>query len=199
VSEPAERPTAQALLALGLYGLGDSPRTVATQLTQAAAQGAPPGPVRLLLGATSALLRDDGAAIAAWNDAREDGIADTVVSPLLVDAYLRRQDVARAAAMATAVLDRHPHDIDARHALAMTHIATRRYGDALALLEADEAAPADGTDFLRLHALFAAHVAGVPLPDAAARFMRIADAYVEGTGAHAALVREWLAVVSGAP
>ena len=152
-----------------------------------------------MLGATSALLRDDAAAVAAWNDAREEGMADTVVSPMLVDAYLRRQDVARAAAMATAVLDRHPHDIDARHALAMTHIATRRYGDALALLEADEAAPADGTDFLRLHALFAAHVAGVPLPDAAARFMRIADAYVEGTGAHAALVREWLAVVSGAP
>lgn len=201
VTEPSERPLAQALLALGLYGLGDSPRTVATQLTQAVAQGAPAGPVRLMLGATSALLRDDAAAVAAWNDAREEGMADTVVSPMLVDAYLRRQDVARAAAMATAVLDRHPGDTEARQALAMTHIATRRYADALDLLDATEAPePADGSvDFLRLHALFAAHVVGVSIPDAAARFERLAGAYVARPGLHAALVQEWLAVVSAAP
>ncbi len=154
-----------------------------------------------MLGATSALLRDDAAAVAAWNDAREEGIADTVVSPLLVDAYLRRQDVARAAAMATAVLDRHPGDTEARQALAMTHIATRRYADALNLLDATEAPePADGSvDFLRLHALFAAHVVGVSIPDAAARFERLAGTYVARPGLHAALVQEWLAVVSAAP
>jgi hypothetical protein len=201
VTEPSERRLAQALLALGLYGLGDSPRTVATQLTQAAAQGAPAGPVRLMLGATSALLRDDAAAVAAWNDAREEGIPDTVVSPLLVEAYLRRQDVVRAAAMATAVLDRHPGNSEARQALAMTHIATRRYLDAIALLDATEAPePADGSeDFLRLHALFAAHVGGVSIPDATARFERIASAYVERAGLHAELVQEWLAVVTAVP
>lgn len=197
ITEPAERPAGQALFALGLYGLGDSPRTVATQLTQAAAQGASAGPVQVMLGATSALLRDDAGAIAAWNDAREQGIEDTVVAPLLIDAYLRRQDAGRAAAMATAMLDRHPGDGDARRALAMTHIATRRYAEALTLLDGAESAD-DATDFLRLHALFAAHVSGAPLPDSTARFASTGGAYVARDGPHAALVREWLAVVAGA-
>lgn len=198
VAAPAERPIAQALLGVGLYGLGDSPRSVAAQLTQAISLGAPPGPVRLIQGAIAALQRDDAAAVTAWDGAREGGISDTVVAPLLVDAYLRRQDVARAAAMATAVLDRHPGDDEARRALAATYIATRRYAEALAVLDArpSPGAADDATDFLRLHALFAAHVAKVPVAEGPARFVALAGAYVERAAPHAALVREWLAVVT---
>ena len=70
----AERPVAQALRGLGLFALGDTPRAVAVQLQQALAQGAPPAPVLLVLGATYAQGGDDKArsppgtrpATAAW-------------------------------------------------------------------------------------------------------------------------------------
>lgn len=197
VPEPAERPVALALIGLGLYGLGDSPRAVAAQLTQAAAQGAPAAPVRLLLGGTRALLRDDLAAVEVWNAAREGGIPDTVVAPLLVDAYLRRQDVARAAAMATAALDADPGDRSAKRALASTLIATRRFAEAIAVLDAEPApgVPDADSDFLRLHALFAAHVLRTSLPELRSRFERLAAVYIEHGGLHAALVRDWLVVV----
>ncbi len=195
--EPAERPVALVLFGLGLYGLGDSPRAVAARLTQAAASGAPAAPVRMLLGATHALLRDDLAAVEAWTAAREGGIPDTVVAPLLIDAYLRRQDVARAAAMATAALDADPGDRSAKRALATTLIATRRFAEAIAVLDATPSpgAPDADSDFLRLHALFAAHVLRTSLPDLQSRFESLAAAYIGYGGPHAALVRDWLAVV----
>ena len=201
VPEPAERPIALALFGLGLYGLGDSPRAIAAQLTQAAAQGAPAAAVGLLLGGTHALLRDDLAAVAAWNGSREGGIPDAVVAPLLIDAYLRRQDVARAAAMATAALDADPGDRSARRALAAVMIATRRFAEAIALLDATSApdGPDADSDFLRLHALFAAHVLRVSLPDLRTRFEPLAAAYIAHDGPHALLVRDWLAVVQAQP
>jgi hypothetical protein len=198
---PAERPIAQALLGLGLYGLGDSPRAVTAQLTQAANQGAPSGPIRLVLGAVNALQRDDAAAVEAWNGAREGGLPDTAVAPLLVDAYLRRNDIARAAAMARAVLDAHPADRDARRALAATFIASRRFAEAIDVLDGVPSSETNDleADFLRLHALFAAHVGRASPPGGTERFERLAAGYVDGAGQHAALVREWLAAVQAAP
>lgn len=197
VPEPAERPVALVLFGLGLYGLGDSPRAVAAQLTQAAAQGAPAAAVGLLLGGTHALMRDDLAAVAAWTASRESGTPDAVVAPLLVDAYLRRQDVTQAALMATAALDADPGDRSARRALAATLIATRRFAEAIAVL--DTAPSPDGpdadSDFLRLHALFAAHVLRTGLPDLRSRFEPLAAAYIAYGGPHELLVRDWLAVV----
>ncbi len=136
VTEPAERPVGLALRGLALYGLGDSPRAVAAQLQQAEAQGAPTAPVRLLLGATAALGGDDRSAVAAWNQARQGGIDDDAVATLLVDAYMRQGDVVRAAAMARAALDSQPDNAAAARGLAATFIATARYGEALALLDA---------------------------------------------------------------
>lgn len=194
----AERPLAQALLGLGLYGLGDSPRAVAAQLTQAATLGAPAAPVLLLVGATSALGGDDKGAITAWNQAREGGINDTVVAMLLIDAYMRQGDVARAAAMARAALDSDPGNAAARRALAATYIATRRHVDALALL--DQAPPADDDtehDFVVMHALFANLVTGEANAGQAAgktRFATLGRRYVERGGRHADLVRAWLDV-----
>ncbi|MBL8135113.1 MAG: tetratricopeptide repeat protein [Acidobacteria bacterium] len=198
----AERPVAQALLGLGLYGLGDSARSVASQLTQAASLGAPSAPVLLMLGATYALGGDDKAAVTAWNQAREGGIDDDVVATLLIDAYMRQGDVARAAAMATAALDSQPGNAAARRALAATYIATRRPGDALRVLDAAPAGAAGPEhDFLVMHALFAGAVAGdaaMTAPAARERFAALAQRYVQAEGRHAELVGEWLAVTASA-
>jgi predicted Zn-dependent protease len=193
---------AQALLGLGLYGLGDSARAAAAQLSQAANLGAPAPPVLVLLGATYALGSDDKAAVTAWNQAREGGIDDAAVAGLLIDAYLRQGDVARAAAMATAALDTQPDNLAARHALAATYLATRRHADALALLEVvpDSAATTE-TRFLVAEALYAAFVrrdATLDTPAARARFTTVARTYVAEAGPHAALVRDWLATMPAA-
>jgi len=203
LTELAERPAGLALRGLALYGLGDSARAVAAQLQQATAQGAPAAPVQLLLGATYAIDGDDRSAIAAWNLAREGGIDDASVATLLMDAYLRQGDVARAGAMARAALDSQPGNGAAARGLAATYIATARYADALALLEprAAESAPDPETDFLVLHALYASHVSGhAPgnTPSGRARFAVAARAYTDAGGRHGDLVRAWLDVVTGA-
>lgn len=199
---PVERPVAQALLGLGLYGLGDSARAAAAQLSQAANLGAPAPPVLVLLGATYALGNDDRAAVTAWNQAREGGIDDAAVAGLLIDAYLRQGDVARAAAMATAALDTQPDNLAARHALAATYLATRRHGEALTLLEAvPDAVATPETRFLLAEALYAAFVRHDPAldtPARRARFTAVAGAYVAEAGPHAALVRDWLATMPAA-
>lgn len=196
---PTERAVAQALLGLGLYGLGDSARATAAQLSQAANLGAPAPPVLVLLGATYALGNDDKAAVTAWNQAREGGIDDAAVAGLLIDAYLRQGDVARAAAMATAALDTQPGNLAARHALAATYLATRRHGEALTLLDAvPEASATPETRFLTAEALYAAfvrHDTALDTPASRARFTTVAGAYVAEGGPHAALVREWLAAL----
>ena len=204
ISTPAERPTGLVLRGLALYGLGDSTRAVAAQLQQAAAQGAPAAPVQLVLGAAHALSGDDRSAVAAWNLAREGGIDDEIVATLLVDAYLRQGDVARAAAMARAALDSQPGNGMAARGLAATYIATARYADALALLEprAPGSAADPDTDFLVLHALYASHVSGhAPgnTPAGRERFAAAARAYIGAGGRHAELAQAWLDVVTGDP
>lgn len=197
--KPAERPVALALLGLGLYGLGDSPRAAAAQLSQAANLGAPAPPVLVLLGATSALGRDDKAAVTAWNQAREGGIADAAVAPLVIDAYLRQGDIARAAAMATAALDTSPDDLAARHALAATYLATRRHQEALRLLDAVPPATATAeTRFLLTHALYAGvvlHDPDIDTPAGRERFDAAARACLADGGPHVGLVRDWMSVL----
>lgn len=199
--DAAERPVALALRGLGLYGLGDSARTVATQLQQAIAQGSPAPPVLLLLGASYALAGDDKGAIAAWNQSRDGGIDDASVAVLLVDAYMRQGDIARAAAMAQAALDSQPENSEARRGLAGTLIATRQYERALALLDA--AAPADpDSAFLILHALYAGIVEKSgpgATEDGRTRFLTGADAYIAAGERQQDLVRAWRDAVAGTP
>lgn len=201
--DAAERGTAQVLRAYGLYALGDAPRTVAAQLQQALAQGAPAAPVRLLLGATEALTGSDPSAIASWNAAREGQMDDPSLAALLVDAYMRLGDAARATAMARAALDAEPHNAAAARGLASAHIASGHYADALAVLDGLPAAAAGAdaeTDFLIVHALYGG-VVGRTAPghsgDGRARLATVGRRYVAAGGPHAALVQEWLAV-SGA-
>jgi hypothetical protein len=196
---PAERPAAQALRGLGLFALGDAPRTIAPQLQQAIAQGAPAAPVLVVLGATYALGGDDKAALSAWNQARETGVDDASIATLLVDAYMRQGDVTRATAMARAALDARPSDPAAVRGLAATQIAAGLYADALAGLDALTSPDAD-TDFLVVHALYAGFV-GETAPGATAsgreRLQAVGRRYVDAGGRNAALVQEWLAVVPG--
>lgn len=199
----AERPIAQALRSLALYGLGDAPRNVAAQLQIAVANGAPAPPLALLQGAVAALSGDNAGAIAAWQQSREAGIDDELVATLLIDAYARQGDTVRAVAMARAALDERAGNVVAARSLAGLHLARNGAADALQVLDRPPLA-ADAhldTQFLRLHALYALAVDG-PASAAPAglrdRFADAAQAYVAAGGPHAALVTEWRRVVSGA-
>lgn len=196
---PEERPTAQALRGFGLFAVGDNPRAVAVQLQQALAQGAPPGPVLLLLGATYAQSGDDKGAVAAWNQARDGSVADAAVATLMVDAYMRQGDVARATAMAQAALDAQPGSAAAARRLAAARIAAGQYADALTVLDGLASATADAdTDFLVVHALFGGVVGGTAPGNTATgreRLRAVGQRYIDAGGRHAPLVTEWLAVV----
>lgn len=197
---PEERPTAQALRGFGLFAVGDNPRAVAVQLQQALAQGAPPGPVLLLLGATYAQSGDDKGAVAAWNQARDGSVADAAVATLMVDAYMRQGDVARATAMAQAALDAQPGSAAAARRLAAARIAAGQYADALTVLDGLASATADAdTDFLVVHALFGGVVGGTAPGNTATgreRLRAVGQRYIDAGGRHAPLVTEWLAVVA---
>ena len=196
---PSERPTTQVLRGLGLYAVGDAPRTVvAAHLQQALAQGATPSPTLLLLGATHALGGDDRAAVGAWNQARDSGVDDASVATLLVDAYVRQGDVARATAIARAALDAQPGNAAAARDLAAARIAAGHYADALAGLDGIAAAREPETDFLVLHALYAGFVGDTApgnTPAGRSRLQAVGARYVGAGGRHAGLVKKWLAVV----
>jgi hypothetical protein len=199
--EPLERAVAVVFRALGLYALGDSPRTVAAQMQQAIGYGVPPAAPLVILGATSALSGDHKAAVTQWHQARDAGIGDAIMTPLLIDAYLRLGDTTRAAAMAQASLDATSNDEATRRLLAATYLAAARYADAVALLATVADTAADEMAFLRLHALYALLVNAKPGDDSAAsraRFSALARPYVQAAGPHHELVAEWLAVADPA-
>jgi len=199
-ASPEERGRMLALLAVGLFGLGDSPRTVLSRISLAQAQGAPAAVVDFVIAAAAAAAGDDRQAVAAWSTARAQGLDDALVAPLLVDGYLRLRDTSRAAAVATSALDVQPANAALRRALAATYIAERRYIDALRVLDAMGSDAADqDTDFLVLHALYAGWVdqlRGLTDEPSRQRLTELGRRYVEGGGRHAALVREWLPFAS---
>lgn len=199
--DPTERATALLLRALGLYALGDSPRSVAVPLGTALNGGAPDGPALLLQGAVQALAGDDAGAVTAWEHAQARGVPASVIAPLLVDAYVRRGDGARAAALADARLTARPDDDDAARVKASVHLAAGRPAEALQQLERPPLAGRDDveTAFLRLHALFATIVAegaSAGSTERRAEFGAAAGRYIERGAAHAALVAEWQRALS---
>lgn len=199
--DPTERATAVLLRALGLYGLGDTPRSVAVPLGTALNGGAPERPSLLLHGAVQALAGDDAGAVAAWERAQARGVPASVIAPLLVDAYVRRGDGARAAALVETRLAAQPGDDDAARVLASLHLAAGRPTEALQQLERPPLVGRDDaeTAFLRLHALFASIVAEGASAGAAewrAAFAAAASRYVERGAAHASLVAEWQRALS---
>jgi len=186
-----EQATRTALTGLALYAIGDV--SALGRLQQAYGVGGPGGPIQFLIGAVRATQGRDPDAIAAWQSARDEGL--NVSAPFLVDAYLRRGDGARAAALVTTELAGRPAEGAWAHALAASHLANGRHQDALAVLEARLAAAPDDLDgrWLQLHALF-----GRLVRDGSAdreRFKDLARTYIAAGGAHASLAAEWVKAV----
>jgi hypothetical protein len=194
VEEPitkGEEAVRAALTGLAYLALGDE--SSAVQFQRAVLLGAPIGPARLLSGAARALQGRDADAIAAWREALTAGAPRDVVAPLLLDAYLRRRDYPAASAL-IAETRQIPSDPSWARGVAATLIATRKEGDAIKTLDAHLATHADDAQarWLLLRALYAEVVAG----RSRERFAAEARRYIDGKGAHAALVADWLKAIS---
>jgi hypothetical protein len=194
VEEPVakgEEAVRAALTGLAYLALGDE--SSAVQFQRAVLLGAPIGPARLLSGAARALQGRDADAIAAWREALTAGAPRDVVAPLLLDAYVRRRDYPAASAV-IAETKQTPTDPGWARGVAATLIATRKEGDAITILDAHLATHADDSQarWLLLRALYAEAVAGRSRD----RFSAEARRYIDGKGAHAALVADWLKAIS---
>jgi hypothetical protein len=187
----AEEGVRTALGGLALFAVGDG--SSAVQFQRAQLLGAPVPPSRFLSGAARAMQSRDADAIAAWQEALTAGAPRSLVVPFLSEAYLRRNDHQRAAAL----LDGSAATGAWSRSAAAVLIATQKERDAIRLIDARLAAsPADmDAQWLLLHALFA-QLARDPQPAAAReRFTAQARAYIDAKGEHAALAADWLAVV----
>lgn len=189
-----EQAVRTALTGLALFTIGDGSALV--QFQRAYALGAPGAPVHFLIGAVRATQNRDPDAIAAWQSAKDEGWSAVV--PFLADAYLRRGDGGRAAALVTSEMAGRPNGPHAR-TLAASHLAAQRDLEALAVLDARLAQSPDDLDarWLQLQALFGRIVRSVK-PEAAPereRFKAATQVYLAAGGVHAALAAEWLKAV----
>jgi len=213
VEEPvpaAEAGIRTALTALALLSIGDT--SAASQFQRALQQNAsasaleqsselrrdkPVSAIQFLLGAARAMQSRDPDAIAAWQAAIDAGAAPPITKQLLIDAYLRRNDLQKATELAAS--NAAPSAAWTRSA-ASVHIAAKREADALALLDAHLTAQPDDQEarWLLLHALYSQFVrGGKPLSAAEAeRFTKHGRAYIDAKGVNAALATEWMKVIS---
>ncbi|HUQ87189.1 MAG TPA: hypothetical protein VM096_06490 [Vicinamibacterales bacterium] len=199
IEEPvpaAEVGVRTVMTGLALFSIGDA--SSAVQFQRALQQNAPAAPTQFLLGAARAMQSRDPDAINAWHAAIATGSAPSPTTPLLIDAYLRRNDVQKAmelAAGSTPVTPAWTRSVSA------THIALKREGEAVALLDALLKTHPDDQDarWLLLHALYAQFVHGgttaLPASDVT-RFSTHAREYLDAKGTNAALAEEWLKVIS---
>jgi hypothetical protein len=194
VEEPVpanEEGVRAALRGLAQLSIGEA--SSAVQFQRAQLLGAPVAVTRLLSGAARAMQSRDADAIAAWQEALTAGAARATIVPHLLDAYLRRGDMTRAAQLIAET--KTPRGAWSRSTAAIL-IATQKESEAIAMLDARlAAAPADAdAQWLLLHALFS-QFARDPNGAAAARerFMTSARTYIDAKGANAALAEEWLA------
>ncbi len=188
---PAEAGIRTALTGLGFLSVGDA--SAAVHLQRALQQNAPSGPVQYLIGVARAAQNRDPDAIAAWQAALAATPALSSARLHLAAALLRRGEHERAT---TVVADAAAASRSAvwSRLTAATHVASGRYADAIALLDRHLAEHANDEEarWLLLHALFGDVVGGASKD----RFVAAAQRYVEGKGAHAELVGEWLRIVS---
>ena len=199
IEEPvpaAESGIRTVLTGLALFSIGDG--SSASQFVRALQQNAPAAPTQFLIGAARAMQSRDTDAIPAWQAAIETGQAPAITPQLLLDAYLRRNDIQRASALAAATA---PATATVARSIIATHIAARRDDEAIRLIDVRLAAEPNDQDtrWLLLHALYARFIrdGGKALPAAdAARFVEQARAYIEAKAPHAALAEEWLRVIS---
>ena len=199
VEEPvpaAEQGVRAALTGLALYTIGDASAVV--QLQRGLTLAAPAAPVQFLIAAARATQKRDPDAIVAWQLALDAGLPSAVVTPLLVEAYLRRGEGPRAEALITAELAGRPAGGSWARPRAATHLAAGRDRDAMAVLDARLSQnPGDAdASWLLLQALYGSMVRGT---NKAAgdhdRFTTAAQAYIAAGGPNAALAAEWLKAV----
>jgi hypothetical protein len=197
VEEPvpdAEEALRAALRGLAMFAVGDA--SAAVQFQRAQLLGAPPGITRFLSGAARAQQARDADAIAAWQEALKSGAPQSLVAPYLLDAYVRRNDIVRAAALLTEIKNAPATWSRSRAAIL---IATQKESEAIALLEARLAAtPADlDAQWLLLQSLFARLARETNTPAAIReRFTTLARAYIDAKGINAALAQDWLTAIS---
>ena len=198
--DPSERGIRAVLRALSLYALGDTATAVAVPLRQATEAGAPVGAIHTLTGGLRAFEGNDREALAAWHSAIDSGLPRATLGPVMVDAYLRQGDNARASELAQSTLAARPGDPEMTRRLAATHIAAGQIALATPLLEQQLQLQPDDVDaqWLLLHALFAGYVNGEGAARDSSfrsRFKDVAARYIAANGRHATLAAEWLAVV----
>jgi hypothetical protein len=187
---PSEEGVRAALRGLAQMSVGEG--SSAVQFQRAQLLGAPLGITRVLSGAARAMQLRDADAISAWQEAIAAGAPRSLVAPLLLEAYLRRNDYTRAAAV---VSDMKGAAAGWSRGVAAVLIATQKEDEAIALLETRLATSPNDADaqWLLLHALFAQLARNSSAPPAAReRFSTLARAYVDGRGANRALADEWL-------
>ena len=193
---PAEAGVRTALTGLALFSIGDA--SSASQFQRALQQNSPAAPTQFLLGAARAMQARDPDAIAAWQAAMATGSSPAITPQLLIDTYLRRNDLQRATELAAATV---PASAAWTRSIVATHIASRRDADAIALLDVHLAAQTDDQEarWLLLHALYPKFVRegakALPATEAG-RFTTHARAYIDAKGANAALAQEWLKAIS---
>jgi hypothetical protein len=180
-----------ALTALAYYSIGDASSST-IQFQHALQLNAPAGPTQFLLGAAQALQNRDVDAIAAWQAAIAGGMPPGLVSPFLVDAFLRRGDPAKADAELGGTTSSDPAGIRTKAAVL---IASGRETEAAVLLRARLAVQPDEVDtqWLLLHAMFAAIVKS-PTSNRD-QFAQLAEAYVAKGAPNAALATEWVKIL----
>ena len=151
--------------------------------------------MQYLIGAVQASQNRDPDAIAAWELSASSGMAPGVVRPLLIEAYLRRGDADRAAALVPAEFTLRPTAGPWLRAQVAPHLAGGRDRDAIVVLDAHlSRTPDDGeARWLLLQALYGSIVRGAG--GDRTRFTTAALAYIAAGGANAALVADWLAAL----
>lgn len=191
----AEQGVRLALTGLARLAVGDA--SPAIQFQRAQLLGAAIAPARFLAGAARAMEGRDADAIAAWEEASTAGVPKSVIAPFLLDAYLRRNDFKRANALVDGTASA-PSTSQWLRAAAGARIATGNYPAALTALDRLLAEKPDDAEalWLWLHAAYGQTVSSTA-PDLGARerFIARGQAYVDGNGANANLVRDWLAAV----
>jgi hypothetical protein len=195
VEEPvpaSEDAVRAALRGLAQLAVGDA--GAAVQFQRAQLLGAPPAVTRVLSGAARAAQARDADAISAWQEAITSGAPRSLVAPYLLEAYLRRADYTRAAALLPDI-----KSAGWSRGTAAVLIATQKEADAIPMIEARLASTPGDADaqWLLLHSLFAQLVRN-PNPPAAARgrFTALARAYIDAKGVNSAIASDWLALFS---
>lgn len=181
------------LTGISQLSVGDA--GAAVQFQRGVLLGAAIAPSRVLSGAARAMQGRDADAIAGWLEAQKAGAPGPVIAPLLLDAYIRRADYARAATLVTETKDVQGNRTWTLGVAAMA-IAQKNEAAALTRLDAHLAAHPNDIEarWLRVHALYSQLVGGNA--SARARFEAEARAYIEAKGTHSAIAEAWLRAIS---